>query len=122
MVLSSRLADVAGPRMSLRPVEGMPLIHVRIPRFDGGAYVLKRALDIVVAAGALLAFAPLALALAIAIRVDDGGPVFFRQARVGRDGREFHMLKFRSMRIDAEAWAASSASTRSTRCRSSSMC
>lgn len=103
LVLSSRIADVAGPRMSLRPVEGMPLIHVRLPRFEGGVYMIKRALDVVVAALALLAFAPFALLIAAAIRVDDPGPVFFRQSRVGRDGQEFKMVKFRSMRIDAEA-------------------
>jgi len=102
LVLSSRIADVAGPRMSLRPVEGMPLIHVRIPRFDGGAYLLKRGLDIAVAALALLAFSPFALVIALAIKLDDGGPVFFRQSRVGRDGGDFPMLKFRSMRVDAE--------------------
>ena len=102
VVLSSRIADVAGPRMSLRPVEGMPLIHVRIPRFDGGAYIIKRVLDVAVASLALIAFAPFALIIVAAILMDDGGPVFFRQARVGRDGREFGMVKFRSMSVDAE--------------------
>lgn len=106
VVLSSRIADVAGPRMSLRPVEGMPLIHVKIPQFEGGAYLLKRGLDLCVATVALLAFAPVALVIAALIKVDDPGPVFFRQSRVGRDGREFRMLKFRSMRVDAEAQLA----------------
>jgi exopolysaccharide biosynthesis polyprenyl glycosylphosphotransferase len=103
LVISSRLTDVAGPRMSLRPVEGMPLIHVKIPSFEGAAYYVKRALDILVSLAALVLFAPIALVIAIAITADDGGPVFFRQARVGRDGREFAMLKFRTMRVDAEA-------------------
>ncbi|GAA1656796.1 sugar transferase [Microbacterium flavum] len=106
VVLSSRIADVAGPRMSLRPVEGMPLIHVRIPRFDGGAYLLKRGLDIAVSSLALLAFAPFAAVIALFIAIDDPGPVFFQQDRVGRDGRHFRMLKFRSMRVDAEAQLA----------------
>lgn len=103
LVLSSRLTDVAGPRMTLRPVEGMPLIHVKIPSFEGAAFYVKRALDVVASAAALALFAPVAAAIAIAIKADDGGPVFFRQARVGRDGREFAMLKFRTMRVDAEA-------------------
>lgn len=102
LVLCSRLADVAGPRMSLRPIEGMPLIHVRIPRFDGGAYVVKRGLDIVASSLALVAFAPFAAVIALAILLEDGGPVFFQQNRVGRDGHEFPMLKFRSMRPSAE--------------------
>lgn len=106
VVLSSRIADVAGPRMSLRPVEGMPLIHVQIPRFDGGAYLLKRGLDIIVSAAALIAFAPFALIIALLIKFDDPGPAFFRQSRVGRDGMDFKMLKFRSMRVDAEAQLA----------------
>ncbi|MEV7528518.1 sugar transferase [Agrococcus sediminis] len=102
LVLFSRLTDVAGPRISFRPVDGLPLIQVRIPTFDGGRHVLKRALDIVVATCALLAIAVLAVPIAIAIRLDSPGPVLFRQQRVGRDGRTFGMLKFRTMHIDAE--------------------
>lgn len=102
LVLTSRLADVAGPRMTLSPVEGLPLLHVAIPTFDGGAYVLKRALDIAVSSAALVLFAPIAAIIALAIKIDDGGPVLFHQARIGRDGHEFRMVKFRSMRVDAE--------------------
>lgn len=102
LILSSRLADVAGPRISLRPVDGLPLIHVKIPRFEGGRLALKRSMDVVAAAAALLLFAPFAIVIAIAIKLEDGGPVFFSQARVGRDGKEFRILKFRSMRTDAE--------------------
>ncbi|RZI92672.1 MAG: sugar transferase [Microbacterium sp.] len=103
LVLSSRIADVAGPRMSLRPVEGMPLIHVRIPTFEGGAHLVKRGLDVVVAGIALTLFAPIAFVIAMAIKLDDPGPAFFHQERVGRDGRTFKMVKFRSMRVNAEA-------------------
>lgn len=102
LVLFSRLADVAGPRISFRPVDGLPLIQVRIPTFDGSEHVLKRALDVVVSSIALLAVAVLAVPIAIAIRLDSPGPIFFRQERVGRDGRSFAMVKFRTMRVDAE--------------------
>lgn len=102
LVLSSRLADVVGPRMSLRPVEGMPLIHVQIPTFEGGVYAIKRALDVAVSALALIAFAPFALIIGLLIKIDNPGPVFFHQSRVGRDGRQFKMVKFRSMRVNAE--------------------
>ncbi|WP_434811370.1 sugar transferase [Microbacterium sp. bgisy189] len=102
LVVSSRITDVAGPRMSLRPVEGLPLLHVQIPTFEGGAHVAKRALDVVAAVCALVLFAPFAAIIAIAIKLDSPGPVFFPQARVGRDGRHFRMLKFRSMTVDAE--------------------
>jgi exopolysaccharide biosynthesis polyprenyl glycosylphosphotransferase len=102
LVLSSRIADVAGPRMSLRPVEGLPLIHVKIPTFEGGAHLFKRALDIFTAVVALAVFAPIMAAIAVAIKVDSPGPAFFRQRRVGRDGREFSIVKFRTMRVGAE--------------------
>jgi exopolysaccharide biosynthesis polyprenyl glycosylphosphotransferase len=102
LILSSRLADVAGPRISLRPVDGLPLIHVKIPRFEGGRLALKRTMDAAVAVVALALFAPFAIIIAAAILLEDGGPVFFTQKRVGRDGREFRILKFRSMRTDAE--------------------
>lgn len=103
LVLASRLTDVAGPRIHFRPVEGLPLIHVEIPQFEGGKHVLKRMLDIVLSATALLVLAvPMAIVAAL-IRVDDPGPALFRQDRVGRNGSTFSMLKFRSMVVDAEA-------------------
>ncbi|WAC65580.1 sugar transferase [Agrococcus sp. SL85] len=107
LVLYSRLVDVAGPRISYRPLEGMPLIQVRIPDFEGGRHALKRALDIAVAGLALVPIALLAIPIAIAIRIDSPGPVLFRQQRVGRDGQLFDMLKFRTMHVDAEAQLAS---------------
>jgi exopolysaccharide biosynthesis polyprenyl glycosylphosphotransferase len=102
LVLSSRLTDVAGPRIHFRPVEGLPLIHVEIPQFEGGKHVLKRALDVAMCVGAILLLLPLLTAVAIAIRMESPGAVIFRQERVGRNGRTFRMLKFRSMVHDAE--------------------
>ncbi|MDF2506791.1 MAG: polyprenyl glycosylphosphotransferase [Microbacterium sp.] len=102
LVLSSRLTDVAGPRISFAPVEGLPLIQVQIPRYEGGRHVLKRALDAAVATMALIPIALIAPVLALLIKLDSPGPVFFFQERVGRDGRRFKMVKFRSMKTDAE--------------------
>ncbi len=102
LIVSSRLADVAGPRISLSPIEGLPLIHVKIPVFEGAAHTLKRLLDLVVSALASAAVALVTPAIALAIKLDSPGPVFFRQLRVGRDGREFTMYKFRSMTDTAE--------------------
>lgn len=102
LVLSSRIADVAGPRLSFEPLDGLPLIRMQIPTYSGGQHGIKRALDVVVAAIALI---PIALAypvLALLIKIDSAGPVFFFQERVGRDGRLFKMVKFRSMKTDAE--------------------
>lgn len=102
LVLASRLTDVAGPRIHFRPVEGLPLIHVEIPQFEGGKHVLKRAMDILASGLALLVLLPFMAVIAILIRGDTHGPVLFRQERVGRNGETFLMLKFRSMVANAE--------------------
>lgn len=102
LVLSSGLADVAGPRLSFEALDGLPLIRMQIPSYSGGQHVVKRALDIAVA---LCALVPIALALpvlALLIKLDSRGPAFFLQERVGRDGRIFKMVKLRSMSTDAE--------------------
>ena len=97
LILASRLADIAGPRIHFRPVDGLPLIHVEIPAFEGGKHVLKRVLDVAVSAIAIAVLLPLCVAIGILIAWDTPGPVLFRQERVGRDGHTFNMLKFRSM-------------------------
>lgn len=97
LILATGLANVAGPRIHLRPIEGLPLIHVEIPQFEGAKHVLKRAFDIAVAGTALLLLAPLMAVIAVLVRVDSDGPALFRQERVGRDGTSFTMFKFRSM-------------------------
>ncbi|RNE67376.1 sugar transferase [Cryobacterium tepidiphilum] len=102
LVLSSRLTDVAGPRIHFRPVEGLPLIHVEIPRFEGTKHVMKRTFDAVAAAMGLLVLLPVLLAIAILIKLDSPGPVLFFQERCGRTGKPFHMVKFRSMVQTAE--------------------
>jgi len=103
LLLVSQLTDVAGPRIHQSPVDGLPVVHVDPPRFSGGPYVLKRAMDIVISSAALVLLAPVYAAVALAIKLDDGGPVLFRQERVGQHGVPFRMHKFRSMAVDAEA-------------------
>jgi exopolysaccharide biosynthesis polyprenyl glycosylphosphotransferase len=102
LVLASTLTNVAGPRITMRPVEGLPLMHVELPQFAGGRHLLKRALDIMVSAAALIVLSPLFLALAVAIKRDSPGPVFFSQERAGKDSNVFTMYKFRSMVTTAE--------------------
>jgi len=97
------LVEVAGPRMHIRPHVGLPLLHVEQPYFTGWRRFVKRATDIVLTSLGLLVISPVLALIALAIRVDDGGPVIFRQTRVGLDGSTFTMLKFRSMHTDAEA-------------------
>lgn len=102
LILSNRLADIAGPRISFSPVDGLPLIKVQIPTYEGARHTLKRAFDIAVSTVALIAVTVLTPALALLIKLDSPGPVFFVQERVGRDGRRFQIVKFRSMHADAE--------------------
>ena len=63
---------------------------------------LKRAMDIVISGGALLVLWPVLALIALAIKIDDPGPVFYRQVRVGKDGKEFRIFKFRTMIVDAD--------------------
>lgn len=101
LILATSLANVAGPRVHFRPVDGLPLLHVEIPQFEGGKHALKRVLDIAVSGTALLLLAPLFLVLTILIRIDSPGKALFSQERVGRGGETFRILKFRSMIADA---------------------
>jgi exopolysaccharide biosynthesis polyprenyl glycosylphosphotransferase len=103
LVVAPEIMDVAGPRVLTRPVHGLPLIHVEAPRFGGPQRVLKSGMDRAVALTGLVLLLPVLLLVALAVRLDDGGPVFFRQERVGRDGGTFRMVKFRTMVPDAEA-------------------
>lgn len=102
LIVAPSLTDIAGPRLHTRPVAGLPLIHVETPRFSAGQRVVKRVSDILVSGLGIVAISPLLLALAIIVKTTSKGPVIFRQKRVGYRGREFTMLKFRSMVIDAE--------------------
>jgi exopolysaccharide biosynthesis polyprenyl glycosylphosphotransferase len=102
LVLSSRLTDVAGPRIHFRPVDGLPLIHVEIPQYDGAKHVLKRALDVTLSCIGLILVSPVLLIIGLIVKLDSPGPALFRQERVGRNGKPFHMLKFRSMVQSAE--------------------
>jgi len=103
LCVAPTLLDVAGPRTTIRPVAGLPLIHLDHARLTGPKRLLKGAFDRVVAATALLLLAPALAALGCAIRLADGGPVLFRQTRLGKDGLPFTLFKFRSMVVDAEA-------------------
>jgi exopolysaccharide biosynthesis polyprenyl glycosylphosphotransferase len=103
LVVASALVDVAGARTTIRPFDGLPMLHVEHPRLHGGSRLVKDLFDRLGALLLLGAFGPLLLAVALCVRVTSRGPVLFRQVRVGRDGRLFRIFKFRSMYVDAEA-------------------
>jgi exopolysaccharide biosynthesis polyprenyl glycosylphosphotransferase len=102
LLVDPGLVEVAGPRMHIRPLMGFPLLHVEEPHFTGWRRVIKRASDLVLASFGLVMLAPVMFGIAAAVKLQDGGPVIFRQTRVGRGGQLFTMLKFRSMVLDAE--------------------
>lgn len=103
LIVASALVDVAGDRTTIRPVDGLPMMHVDHPRLTGGKRAFKSVFDIVGATLMISLLSPLLVLLAILIKLDSRGPVFFRQVRVGRHGREFVIYKFRTMYLDAEA-------------------
>jgi exopolysaccharide biosynthesis polyprenyl glycosylphosphotransferase len=102
LLVAPALIDVAGPRIAIRPVCGLPLLHVDEPQLAGGRRVAKALLDRLVALTALIVLALPLLAIALAIRLSSPGPAIFRQTRTGWQGREFTMWKFRTMVRDAE--------------------
>jgi exopolysaccharide biosynthesis polyprenyl glycosylphosphotransferase len=102
VLVAPAIADVAGPRTVVRDVAGLPLLHVAEPTLSGPQRLAKEVFDRVGAAVALVALAPVFAVVALAVRLDSPGPVFFRQVRVGRDGRRFNMIKFRTMVVDAD--------------------
>ena len=103
VLLSNQITDIVGPRVSFRPVDGLPMVQIKIPSYEGGHYLLKRSLDVTVSLAALVGIALLTPFIAIAIKLDSAGPVFFSQLRVGKDGRQFRMFKFRTMTANAES-------------------
>jgi exopolysaccharide biosynthesis polyprenyl glycosylphosphotransferase len=103
LCVAPALLDVAGPRTTVRPTAGLTLLHVDHPQLSGPRQVVKELFDRCGAAFGLMALSPLMLAIAVAIRVSDGGPALFTQVRVGKDGETFKIYKFRTMAVDAEA-------------------
>jgi Undecaprenyl-phosphate glucose phosphotransferase len=92
MVLRSRVEDI----------DGLPTINLSETPLEGWSRFVKRGFDLIVAAAALVVFSPLMLLIAFAIWLEDRGPVFYRQVRMGLDGKPFDIVKFRSMKVGAE--------------------
>ena len=104
--LSSSLCDIAAGRLSVRSLGRFPMLYVEpVPR-NGWRPMAKRAFDLSIAAATLLVTAPLFIVAAVTIKLDSRGPVFFRQERVGENGKRFRCLKFRTMVAEAERFRA----------------
>ncbi|MEU1870095.1 exopolysaccharide biosynthesis polyprenyl glycosylphosphotransferase [Streptomyces ambofaciens] len=102
MIVAPVLMEVAGPRLHVDAVLGIPLLRVSMPTFTGGRRAVKAVADRLGAAILLTLFAPLMVFVALLILVDSRGGAFYRQRRVGKDGREFTILKFRTMVAGAD--------------------
>ncbi len=102
LVVATGVVDVAGPRIEMRPVAGLPLIHVEKPSYHGAKRSGKRIFDLAFASAALVVLAPVFAVVALLIKLEDRGPVFYRAERIGLDGEPFGMVKFRSMVTDAD--------------------
>jgi len=103
LLVAPGLIDVAGPRLHMRPVAGLPLIHVEKPQYSGAKRFQKRAFDYCFSGLALVCGLPLLLLIALAVKLSSRGPVFYRQKRIGLNGEPFEMIKFRSMVVGADA-------------------
>jgi exopolysaccharide biosynthesis polyprenyl glycosylphosphotransferase len=107
LLVAPALMDVTGPRIAIRPVCGLPLLHVDEPALSGGRRIAKGCADRAVSAVAVLILLPLLVAIGLAVRLTSRGPALFRQTRDGLHGRKFTVFKFRTMTRDAESLRAS---------------
>ena len=103
IIVAPSLANIAGPRVHIRPVAGLPLLHVEKPAYRGASRWAKGTLDRVGASALIAVGSPILLVVAIAVKLTSRGSVFFVQERVGRDGEVFKMIKFRTMVHGADA-------------------
>ena len=102
MLVAPGVTDVAGPRMMVRPVAGLPLLHIDKPRYEGANKFRKGFFDRFGASVALVLAAPVMLCVALAVKLDSRGPIFYKATRVGLNNEPFDMWKFRSMVQDAD--------------------
>src|SRR5207244_4375982 len=97
-----RLFEIVGPGSGMHTVEGLPLVGMPPLRLSNSSRLLKRGFDVLVCAFALILLAPLLTLIALLIKRDSAGPIFFRQIRMGADDRTFRIYKFRTMIADAD--------------------
>jgi exopolysaccharide biosynthesis polyprenyl glycosylphosphotransferase len=101
-VVSPAITGVSSSKLTTRVIAGSPLLEIASTKFTGPQYLVKTTFDILFSIIALVIASPVMLITAIVIKITDRGPVFFKQTRIGVNGKEFQILKFRSMKVGAE--------------------
>lgn len=102
LLVAPALGGITGPRLAVRPAAGLPLLHLEEPRLAGPQAIIKRGFDLTMSVLLLILLSPLLLVTALAIVTTSRGPIFFVQERVGKAGRPYRLVKFRSMVDGAE--------------------
>jgi exopolysaccharide biosynthesis polyprenyl glycosylphosphotransferase len=100
--LVPRFFEVIGTNVGIHTAEGLPLIGLPALRLSRSSLLMKRTMDLAISIAGLVALAPLFLAVAVWIKLDSRGPVFFRQLRMGSGDQTFEIFKFRTMAVDAD--------------------
>lgn len=103
LLIAPTMMDISGPRLSVRPAAGLPLLHLDEAVLSRSQRVTKRMLDLVGALVLVVVLSPVLLACGVAVRLSSHGPMIFRQTRIGQGGQPFTMLKFRTMVQGADA-------------------
>ncbi|WP_424936244.1 MULTISPECIES: sugar transferase [Bacteria] len=107
LIMAPNLTDIGGPRIHMRPVAGLPLMHVETPKYTGPQVVAKRAFDMIGSGTLILLLSPVLITIAILVKATSRGPILYGQERIGMNGVPFKMMKFRSMVVGADAQLAS---------------
>ena len=97
LVVAPAVTEIAGPRLKVSNVEGLPLLHLEQPSFSGLARLTKRFLDVFIATFGLILISPILVIVALIIKFFDKGPIIYKQKRIGQNNNEFIVYKFRTM-------------------------
>ena len=97
LIVAPAVTEIAGPRLKVSNVEGLPLLHLEQPAFSGASRVTKRILDLTISIVGLIFISPFLLIVAILIKSSDRGTVLYTQKRIGQNNKEFNVYKFRTM-------------------------
>jgi exopolysaccharide biosynthesis polyprenyl glycosylphosphotransferase len=97
LVVAPAVTEIAGPRLKVTNVEGLPLLHLEQPDFSGASRVTKRLLDLVLSIFGLIFISPFLIVIALVIKIYDRGSILYTQKRIGQNNKEFVVYKFRTM-------------------------